>query len=154
MPTGVRSSQGLEGRRGRRVRLRLSGPEDLPGLRRELRSVLADCVLDSLIDAQLLLDALATRACRRGNNPCEVRLMWTVDRRHLRVEVDEFRRWMPAEPSTQPRVGVLGKLADAWGVVHDADRNTVWAELKTVPTVKLPVLRLLMSTDGSATGTA
>lgn len=80
--------------------------------------------------------------------------MWTVDRRHLRVEVDEIRRWMPAEPRTQPRVGVLGKLADAWGVVHDADRNTVWAELKTVPTVKLPVLRLLMSTDGSATGTA
>lgn len=81
--------------------------------------------------------------------------MWTIDRRHLRVEVDEFRRGMPAEPRrTQLRVGVLGKLADAWGVVHDADRNMVWAELKTVPTVNLPVLHLLVFTDGSATGTA
>lgn len=116
------------GQPDRRIFPQLSGLGDLRLLRRQLREFLRDCTQDSLIDAVLVASELATKACRCGRPPFEVRVV--RDCRRLGIEVDDSG-WdgLVGTPDSVARCDVVGKLAVRWGISHRHGRRTLWAEL-------------------------
>lgn len=143
----------MPGRSRHDARWTLRGPEDVPGLRRHLRALLTDLDADSAIDAELVLDSLASRACRLGRSPCHVTVSDTAGG-SLRIELDQPRSRWPDEPRHGARIGLLGKIADSWGVAHHDDYTRTWAEIVLPARRPRAPLRLLVPAAAGASRSA
>jgi anti-sigma regulatory factor (Ser/Thr protein kinase) len=112
--------------------------EDLVRVRQSVRELLADYPADTVADAVLVADALASNAFLHGSAPAAVRIQVSGDDNWLRVEAADaaqFELPVVREWSGSHGLGMraVSMLASSWGVERHARRKTVWAEMELVP---------------------
>jgi anti-sigma regulatory factor (Ser/Thr protein kinase) len=113
-------------------------PDSVPAARRFVRRTLAAWGLAPLADAaSLVVSELATNAVLHARSEFTVRV--AVDEAGgLRLEVADRsrRRLQPrshsAAATTGRGLGIVGELAQAWGVADDEHGKSVWVVLRDV----------------------
>lgn len=112
----------------------LSGrPDDVPRVRRFVRSSLAGEPESLVADTELVVTELATNAALHGEPPITVRASQLGST--VRVEVEDAGRAMPVplqqrtDAMTGRGLSLVAALASSWGVEPGATGKIVWAEL-------------------------
>jgi hypothetical protein len=109
-------------------RLTLTGLVDLAKVRDVVRTLMADCAQEDVIDAVLVADELGTLACEYGHLPAGISLIRSYWRPSLRMAVTVRHLALPIAPSrSRTSRYVLEACATDWGIGNSGDRMTLWA---------------------------
>ncbi|NKQ53917.1 hypothetical protein HFP15_13605 [Amycolatopsis sp. K13G38] len=126
----------------RMERFVVRGFGDLAALRTRVRSLLADCDTDDVIDAMLVADELCGLPCQYGSVPATVSLIRSFDRPGLRVAIDAPPLRSPVAPSWSHAGGrVLEACATDWGIGNEGNRMKLWACVRLRSRLDLPAPR-------------
>ncbi|MER7651908.1 MULTISPECIES: ATP-binding protein [Streptomyces] len=118
----------------------IAKPEVVPDLRRLVRARLETWGLAEIEDtAELCVSELITNVIHHVGSGTPVTLSVTLSAAHLRIEVrDPLRERLPVLLSsvgfseTGRGLGLVGAMADRWGVVPTATGKTTWCEIASL----------------------
>lgn len=107
----------------------LLGAPHLAGLRRHLRAILDEESEEANERALLVVDTLASLACRHAHAPFTVRLRHT-EGSSLRAEIRELRcRTLPGHAALRLPLHILDRLARTWCVDLQEHHGVLTAEV-------------------------